>query len=288
VGSSLHIKGVYLGLAVATNRTLILPDATKWVFATSCADQRSECYFLPITKCNTSHHVQGWENAPSMNFDESYPSLRIVKIPDNMQTPNLTWFSRGTFVPPPWNHKTIYWWRAQASKYLTRPSQNTIDIVAREQRKVFPPDGVIPHPIVSMHVRHGDKYAETAEKPFSEYMKIFQEFAARHNIVHVYLGTEDPAVIEEALNNYTQYKFYYIDTQTTRNNKSPMDTVQINGGADLMNVSLSNLYIQIQGDVFMGTRSSNWCRLIDEVRKTNGKGRVPYLSPESTIWIEDK
>ena len=34
------------------------------------------------------------------------------------------------------------------------------------------------------------------------------------------------------------------------------------------------------GDVFVGTRSSNWCRLIDELRKTNGKARVPYYSPE--------
>lgn len=34
------------------------------------------------------------------------------------------------------------------------------------------------------------------------------------------------------------------------------------------------------GDVFVGTRTSNWCRMIDEIRKVHGKARIPYFSPE--------
>jgi hypothetical protein len=38
------------------------------------------------------------------------------------------------------------------------------------------------------------------------------------------------------------------------------------------------------GDVFVGTRSSNWCRVIDELRKANGKARVPFYSPEDVYF----
>jgi hypothetical protein len=39
------------------------------------------------------------------------------------------------------------------------------------------------------------------------------------------------------------------------------------------------LIAAFRADFFIGTRSSNWCRLIDELRKTHGKGRTPYISP---------
>ena len=53
-----------------------------------------------------------------------------------------------------------------------------------------------------------------------------------------------------------------------------------------MKVSLGGLFISIQGDLFVGTRSSNWCRLIDEIRKVRGKARIPYFSPETDIYFE--
>ena len=44
------------------------------------------------------------------------------------------------------------------------------------------------------------------------------------------------------------------------------------------------------GDIFVGTRASNWCRMVDELRKANGKGRVPYLNPgrADAYLVEDK
>jgi len=257
----------------------------QWRYAESCADKRMECYFMPLTNCSTSLHAVGWENAPSMANDFSHRSLRIVKTPADLFRPNVTWFKRSSFVPPPWSHKDIHWWRAQTSKYLSRPSQFVLDIVAEEQRKAFPPDGIIPHPMISIFVRHGDKWKESKLLPFSEYMNTVNAIANQHNIVHIYLGTEDPTVIEEAKNNYSQYTFHYIETK--RYNGGPLEIVDINGGADLMRVSLADLFIQIQGDVFIGTRSSNWCRLIDELRKANGKARIPFLTPENNIWPED-
>lgn len=47
-------------------------------------------------------------------------------------------------------------------------------------------------------------------------------------------------------------------------------------------ISLSDFYAT--ADIFVGTLSSNWCRLTDELRKVQGKARVPYLTPEGTLF----
>jgi hypothetical protein len=39
-------------------------------------------------------------------------------------------------------------------------------------------------------------------------------------------------------------------------------------------------------DFFCGTRASNVSRLIDELRKANGKARTTYLSPRNDAYSE--
>jgi hypothetical protein len=44
-------------------------------------------------------------------------------------------------------------------------------------------------------------------------------------------------------------------------------------------ISWVQLFLALEADWFVGQRKSNWCRLIDELRKVNGKARTPYISP---------
>jgi len=279
VGSSIHIKNQFFGLAVHHNRTFILPDNAEWTFSHVCNPPTSECYFEPITHCKTGLHLPDWRNAPIMRDDKYFPDERVVRLNDQYLYTAITGFSRVKFVPSMFAYKDFYWWHAQVTKYLVRPNAYSREIVLNEQKKMFPPYGIIPHPMISMYVRHGDKYKEATLLPLSAYMDTIQGVADEFNIKHIYLGTDDPQVITEALANYTpRFTFHYIETK--RYNGGPLEIVSINNGADLMNVSIADLFIQPQGDIFAGTRTSNWCRLIDELRKVNGKGRVHFYHPE--------
>ena len=51
----------------------------------------------------------------------------------------------------------------------------------------------------------------------------------------------------------------------------------------LMRLALADLFITVQADAFVGTLSSNWARLTDELRRANGKARVPYATPEGFL-----
>jgi hypothetical protein len=41
--------------------------------------------------------------------------------------------------------------------------------------------------------------------------------------------------------------------------------------------SFANLFLAIQADGFIGTSSSNWCRMINDLQKTRGDGGKEYL-----------
>lgn len=67
--------------------------------------------------------------------------------------------------------------------------------------------------------------------------------------------------------------------QVPRFNLSPMGSMERIGPERETLISFSQLLLAVEADFFVGTRSSNWCRLIDELRKVNGKARTSYLTP---------
>jgi hypothetical protein len=47
---------------------------------------------------------------------------------------------------------------------------------------------------------------------------------------------------------------------------------------------LSDLFIEVNADLHVGTLTSNWCRLVDEVRLVLGK-TIPYYTPENKFLM---
>jgi len=101
------------------------------------------------------------------------------------------------------------------------------------------------------------------------------QFGARS----VFLSTEDESAVTELVRKWnSSYDFYF--TKVPRYNTSPWQSIELIGGPDQeLQVSLAQLFLAVECDFFVGTRTSNWCRLIDELRKVNGKARTAYLSP---------
>jgi hypothetical protein len=48
---------------------------------------------------------------------------------------------------------------------------------------------------------------------------------------------------------------------------------------------LTDLFIEVNADLHAGTLTSNWCRLVDEIKLAIGK-MIPYYTPENRFIID--
>jgi hypothetical protein len=199
-----------------------------------------------------------------------------------------------------------YWWSAQAMAYLMRFTDRTrkeIDEL-RATKVLQVSHGQlqqsssrilrIPPGTISVYVRHGKKGIEAPLYPWSTYLKVMeqiatsssvsigppnisfvvgQEFASRVVVV----GTEDPEVITSA--RKTAWSVIYSDYP--RSNKDTWMISKRSIVPEVLNAFL-NLELALESDAFILTLSSNWCRLIDELRMTvAGKSDAILVSVSS-------
>jgi len=163
LGSCVHTLSLALTYAYLTNRVLMV-QAGSWMYADLriCPQGNFECFFDPITYCYYKlignpaevEEIQGW------NEDQ-----RVLKFRQNLPKMNYN------MVPKKWRHKGSMWWKAQGAYFLMNNPRPEMWDYIHQTKKTFP-NGTIPHPIISLHVRHGDKYIEAQLFSFDEHMLI--------------------------------------------------------------------------------------------------------------------
>ncbi|CAM9963920.1 unnamed protein product, partial [Phaeothamnion confervicola] len=79
---------------------------------------------------------------------------------------------------------------------------------------------------------------------------------------HIFLSTEDPEVVEEAIR---EEAWSVMVLPWRRGNENHEELMEM--GDSLFIFSLVNLFLAAEAQHFVGTRSSNWNRLIDELRQ---------------------
>jgi len=149
IGSYIHVLSAAFAAAMSENRTFL--NEAQWVFSdpNSCPQQNPDCLFWPLTPCKPSdaennYTATGW--------------MRPIR----------------ELIPEQWQHKGLFWWRAQAVKYFLRPRAPLLAFLDRVRKETFPPDGVMPRPIISLHIRHGDKWKEAELLPAKRYMQAIE------------------------------------------------------------------------------------------------------------------
>lgn len=196
-----------------------------------------------------------------------------------------------------------YWWRAQSAAYIVRPTARTRNEIAARKRRYFGGERIRAGTI-SVHVRHGDKDTETALVEDQVYLRVAEEMrgaqesaknvtaAGGESLRHqIFLSTEDPGTVAAF---HADAEWDVQATKVTRKLPGNLTTLEItaqgNPYEEMLN-SLMNLDLALQCDGFVGTLSSNWCRLIEELRATvRCKAHVPYLDaqqdkqPYDTDW----
>ncbi|KAI3470690.1 hypothetical protein Pfo_027353 [Paulownia fortunei] len=204
------------------------------------------------------------------------------------------------------------WWRAQAIRYLMRfQSEYTCNIMNIARHTAFGWEAAemvlasssedlvedvqenrhnierfvwsnhkpwVPRPLLSMHVRMGDKACEMEVVGFEEYMHLAEKVKRRFpHLNSVWLSTEMQDVIDRS-KSYQHWKFYYTNV-TRQTGNVTMATYEASLGREMStNYPLVNFLMATEADFFIGALGSTWCFLIDGMRNTGGKVMSGYLS----------
>lgn len=309
LGSALHVHAYLLSLALSDDRILVIDPDLGWDFAPQglCACDEIEepksclphsflsnkdCFFMPTSQCMPP---DSWKDAPSFQVNQTARVLQINDI-ESMKEASEESFCRLSVQAKKelplhiYNGKHSAWWTAQLVKYITRPRPWVLrDIVAPRQMSAFPSTrGRPPRPFAAMFIRSGDKHKEAEPQPVQAYFDALEPVAKKLGIRHVYVSSDDSEVIKIAARNYSsRYNIHYVHEDRPSGGLSMENVVEWANTKKMEKIvqhALADLYITAQADVHVGTLSSNWCRIHDELRRTNGRGRLPYVTPENKLY----
>ncbi|CAI9091498.1 OLC1v1026550C1 [Oldenlandia corymbosa var. corymbosa] len=213
------------------------------------------------------------------------------------------------------NHRKMdrRWWRAQAVRYLMRfQSEYTCNLLNIARHEAFGWEAAkmavsttfsdstedvagmrrfdiekfvwsnhkpwIPRPLLSMHVRMGDKACEMKVVGFREYMHLAERIRKRFpHLSSIWLSTEMQEVIEQS-KLFPNWNIYYTKVARQEGNIT-MATYEASLGRETStNYPLVNFLMASEADFFIGALGSTWCYLIDGMRNTGGKVMSGYLS----------
>ena len=135
-------------------------------------------------------------------------------------------------------------------------------------------------PFASIHIRYGDKSSEAPRQPLSKYMSILT--TKRPDIKNVFVSTETESVLSELRKNYPSHNFQFFKYHRIESSKS----WQTSDKQGEFTISIINLLVALQADVFVGSLTSNWCRLIHELERTRGDAGVDYLTVDSSQFAK--
>ncbi|CAI5964660.1 unnamed protein product [Closterium sp. NIES-64] len=132
-------------------------------------------------------------------------------------------------------------------------------------------EAYLPRPIVSMHVRQSDKGGEMALHSLAAHMWMaYRLRLALPHLRHIWLSSEMQTVIDEAA-QYRDWTFLHSSNARTNVSVPHWDVEEAAGRHMVVGSSLAELLTAAQCDFFIGALGSNWVRMINELRSTNGR-----------------
>ncbi|KAI5478814.1 hypothetical protein MNV49_004546 [Pseudohyphozyma bogoriensis] len=315
LGSTVHFLSQSLQIALEDSRILTwgTPNTFGSVFVDpSCTPSginSLDCIYEPLTHCprsamreNNTVDVTLYELVTS--FPGEYTARKAPRVMEERLRKVLPY----EMAP----QAMKYWWRGQTAAYIMRLNPSSLSYIASRRlnqslHNAFtlptssisdPPPSLQPLPMpfplhpgtISMHVRHGDKSSEMSLHPLSSYVEKAEELVSLNPFAYAKMGfvsSEDPVVVEETkgisdvLGRTTTASgnWRWFTSELGRINSSPFDQLHSFGNKTETTLGwMSELMLALECDAFVGTRGSNWNRVIDELRCIwLDKCRHPYV-----------
>eukprot|EP00667_Euglena_gracilis_P004623 EG_transcript_4648 len=295
IGSMAHTAAAALGIAISSGRILKLishRSKSPWTNGTDCPPAASwlECFFEPVTSCT---------NSPSggvpMMGSRLYLGIRSKQfVRANDPTKHKLMIPRGpggycvlhksAGAPPGEVYQRL---RRHLSdrhvvasgillRYLLRPRpffamhlQDLLDGQRGLMEWLRPP-----LPFTAVHIRYGDKGVEAAVQP----LHVYATLLGQQNVTRAFISTETEAVLRQfplLCERCSMFNLSYA--------RKGKDLLGADPVAELA-WSFANLLVSLKATAFVGTRSSNWCRLMEELAATSGWPDRPYFSLDTGHW----
>eukprot|EP00850_Spirogloea_muscicola_P019919 SM000202S05890 [mRNA] locus=s202:104477:109090:+ [translate_table: standard] len=205
------------------------------------------------------------------------------------------------------------WWFAQVTQYLTRyPSERLCLLLNRARHAAFGMEAALDAaaglpagwpevdapvvgeaeelvwrladpwmpPIISVHVRQGDKSQEMRIAEFDEYMVLANRIRRRYpHVKSIWLSTEMQSVVDEAL-QHEDWKVYFTNTSRQAHDGESITKYEhsIIGRQASQENAWVNLVIAADCNYFVGALGSTWSIMIDNLRVTSGKQMSAFLT----------
>lgn len=248
------------------------------------------CFFRSPTNCTLEH-----SSAPgidAIHIGTGGIGMQWGIYPDTIPQPfHSLWEKSGM---PMDKGMMKYWWRGQVAAFLTRFHPRALEklkalrlqAAARDAPLMRNATGRVGNetwlinearalPLsrgtVSIHIRHGDKSKEMNLVPTSKYLQAADDLVEMHPFGYrrtAFMSTEDPSAIEEMVASNLSGTWNWLWWDVPRiNSNGPDQLVALNmRRGELSFIWWLQLFIALEADAWVGTRGSNWNRLIDELR----------------------
>eukprot|EP00668_Euglena_longa_P047321 GGOE01063170.1.p2 GENE.GGOE01063170.1~~GGOE01063170.1.p2 ORF type:complete len:515 (-),score=116.68 GGOE01063170.1:676-2157(-) len=300
IGSMAHNAASAFAAAVCTGRILhVMPFPSPWASAPcNPMDGWLGCYFQPVSNCSPPGF--DFNQLPFMT-QSSFQALTSVKMV-RANNPQAGFQSTGPCVYCGY-HAAFPFPRGGIYDQLQRDfhvyNYPAVGILLRHllqpkpwfvarlqeflagQRATL---AALPPLFASMHVRYGDKISEAAPKALAMYMSALQR--KRANLTDVFLSTETESAISRLRAQYPKHRFHAFKYQRF---ESPSAALGQHAVKEFI-ASFANLITAMHADFFVGTFSSNWCRLLAEMERSRLDGGREYVSldaPSMPICFPD-
>jgi hypothetical protein len=173
-----------------------------------------------------------------------------------------------------------------------RYNSETLAHVQGAIAKYFNPPSVDLHrPYIAVYIRRSDKVQNremSQAYPLQQYFDLFDGDARKAKISEVYVNSEDEKVFSEFDQvNKSKEGFYKLLSIKAQRNVVFMSLIGTppEQRKKIVLEFLTDLFIEAHADLHAGTLTSNWCRLVDEVRLALGK-MIPYYTPENRYLVD--
>jgi len=273
LGSDLHVWTQAVCNAASLGYRVEATDPWIWLDPTVCSSNYTDaigCYFAKATapaSCSSSSRIDQppivWKARQGYNCEEIMPKKYNVSD-----------------------------FRAGGIEFLfSSVSPAIVEEAERLLPKVFPPDGIVPPNLITVQIRRGDKLVEDKslkKLSIQTFIDSVRKLANPHLPIHVFLATEDKGAMEEFQQNAPSDWTIHLDPYHTElkalkdsivtsdqnfshskgnnYNENPRLSVATKGKSGL--ISLASMLISMEANSYVLTTTSNWSRLMNELRKT--------------------
>lgn len=196
--------------------------------------------------------------------------------------------------PSMFENRTFNWYRAQLLFYSMRFKPETLAHVKNAvAQSVQPPSIDLHHPYIAVYVRRSDKvkYKEMCQAcKLQQYFDLFDFDARSAHITRVYVNSEDEQVFNQFIrvNKEKQSNDQLMSLKATRNAVfTSLNRMTKQQRGKIVLEFLADLFIEVNGDLHVGTLTSHWYRLVDGIRLVFGK-TIPYYTPENRHLVNTR